>query len=79
MPRSAWAAALEVMISSAEVPAWTRDGEGPPSAYKNAATVRRQIESFGLAELVDEVVPYGCIMAGDWEANAPWRKHGRST
>jgi hypothetical protein len=20
------------------------------------------------------VLPYGCIMAGDWEANAPWRK-----
>lgn len=45
-----------------------------PSAYKNAAAVRRQIESFGLAEVVDEVIPFGCIMAGDWEANAPWRK-----
>lgn len=45
-----------------------------PSAYKNAAAVRRQIESFGLAEVVDEVVPFGCIMAGDWEVNAPWRR-----
>jgi tRNA-splicing ligase RtcB len=45
-----------------------------PSAYKNAAAVRRQIESFGLAEVVDEVIPYGSIMAGDWEANAPWRQ-----
>jgi RNA-splicing ligase RtcB len=45
-----------------------------PTAYKNADTVRRQIEHFGLAEVVDEVLPYGCIMAGDWEANAPWRK-----
>jgi tRNA-splicing ligase RtcB len=45
-----------------------------PSAYKNAAAVRRQIESFGLAEVVDEVMPFGCIMAGDWQANAPWRK-----
>ncbi len=45
-----------------------------PSAYKNAASMRRQIEHFGLAEIVDEVQPYGCIMAGDWEANAPWRK-----
>ncbi|BBE70871.1 RtcB family protein [Oharaeibacter diazotrophicus] len=45
-----------------------------PSAYKNAAAVRAQIERFGLAEVVDEVVPHGCIMAGDWEANAPWRK-----
>jgi RNA-splicing ligase RtcB len=45
-----------------------------PSAYKSAAAVRRQIESFGLAEVVDEVVPFGSIMAGDWEANAPWRR-----
>jgi tRNA-splicing ligase RtcB len=45
-----------------------------PSAYKSAASVRAQIESYGLAEVVDEVLPYGCIMAGDWEADAPWRK-----
>lgn len=45
-----------------------------PSAYKNAASVRAQIEHFGLADIVDEVLPYGCIMAGDWEKNAPWRK-----
>jgi len=45
-----------------------------PSAYKSAASVRAQIERFGLAEVVDEVVPHGCVMAGDWQANAPWRK-----
>ena len=45
-----------------------------PSAYKNATAVRRQIEHYCLAEIVDEVLPYGCIMAGDWEANTPWRK-----
>lgn len=45
-----------------------------PSGYKNADEVRRQIEHFGLAEIVDEVIPYGCIMAGDWEQDAPWRK-----
>lgn len=45
-----------------------------PSAYKNAATVRAQIEEFGLAEIVDEIEPFGCIMAGDWEQDAPWRK-----
>lgn len=45
-----------------------------PSAYKSAASVRRQIEHYGLAEVVDEVLPYGCIMAGDWQADAPWRK-----
>ncbi len=44
------------------------------SADKSAAAVRRQIEDYGLAEIVDEVLPYGCIMAGDWEADAPWRK-----
>ena len=45
-----------------------------PSAYKDAVSVRRQIETFGLAEIVDEVMPYGSIMAGDWEQDAPWRK-----
>jgi hypothetical protein len=48
-----------------------------PSAYKSAAAVRAQIERFDLAEVVDEVLPYGCIMAGDWEVNAPWRKKPR--
>jgi tRNA-splicing ligase RtcB (3'-phosphate/5'-hydroxy nucleic acid ligase) len=37
-----------------------------PGAYKNAATVRRQIEEYGLAEVVETIEPYGCIMAGDW-------------
>jgi tRNA-splicing ligase RtcB len=44
-----------------------------PSAYKNAEEVKRQIIDFKLARTVDEVQPYGCIMAGDWEVNAPWR------
>jgi tRNA-splicing ligase RtcB (3'-phosphate/5'-hydroxy nucleic acid ligase) len=38
-----------------------------PFAYKNATAVRKQIGHFGLAEVVDEVVPFGCIMAGDWQ------------
>jgi len=45
-----------------------------PSAYKSAANVRSQIEHYGLAEVVDEVIPYGCIMAGDWQKDSPWRK-----
>jgi tRNA-splicing ligase RtcB (3'-phosphate/5'-hydroxy nucleic acid ligase) len=45
-----------------------------PEAYKNAASVRSQIERFGLGEVIDEVIPYGSIMAGDWEVDAPWRK-----
>ena len=34
---------------------------------KNAATVRNQMEEFGLGEVIDEVLPYGCIMAGNWQ------------
>lgn len=45
-----------------------------PSAYKNAATVRSQMEQFGLGEVIDEVMPYGCIMAGDVSKNAPWKR-----
>ena len=45
-----------------------------PSAYKDAATVQRQMEEFGLGEVVDYIDPYGCIMAGDWKQDPPWRK-----
>jgi tRNA-splicing ligase RtcB (3'-phosphate/5'-hydroxy nucleic acid ligase) len=44
-----------------------------PSAYKPAATVRAQMEKFDLATVVDEILPYGSIMAGDWERDMPWR------
>jgi len=43
-----------------------------PSAYKNAESVRNQMEEFGLGKVIDEVMPYGSIMAGDWQKNAPW-------
>ena len=36
--------------------------------------MRRQIEDYGLAEVVDEIEPIGCIMAGDWQRDAPWRR-----
>ncbi|GAA5480998.1 RtcB family protein [Haloferula sargassicola] len=42
-----------------------------PVAYKNAAAVKAQIHEFGLAEIVAEIRPLGCIMAGD--AGQPWR------
>lgn len=45
-----------------------------PGAYKSAATVRRQIAEYGLAEVVDTIEPIGSIMAGDWQRDAPWRK-----
>ncbi len=36
-----------------------------PSAYKNARQVIEQIDEFNLANVVDRVNPYGCIMAGE--------------
>ena len=45
-----------------------------PLAYKNAASMRRQIDDFGLAGVVDTIDPIGNIMAGDWQREAPWRK-----
>lgn len=45
-----------------------------PSAYKNAEEVKKQIVYFNLAKTIDEIMPYGCIMAGNWEQDAPWRK-----
>ena len=41
-----------------------------PVAYKNADAVKAQIEEFGLAEIVAEIRPLGCIMAGDLPK--PW-------
>jgi len=40
-----------------------------PSAYKNTENVKKQITKFGLDEIVDEVIPYGCIIAGNQEFN----------
>ena len=45
-----------------------------PSAYKDGQNVRRQMAEMGLANVVDEIMPFGAIMAGDWERDAPWRK-----
>ncbi len=40
-----------------------------PSAYKDANTVKEQMLEFGLGDIVDEIIPYGCIMAGlsEWK------------
>ena len=48
-----------------------------PSAYKNAQNVQNQMKEFGLGEVVDEILPYGCIMAGDWDKDAPWKLKAR--
>ncbi len=45
-----------------------------PLAYKNAASMRAQIDGYGLAEVIDTIDPIGNIMAGDWQRDAPWRK-----
>ncbi len=42
-----------------------------PSAYKNAETVQRQIDKFGLGNVVDRIQPYGCIMAGASRPSPP--------
>ena len=43
-----------------------------PSAYKDANAVKRQIEEFGLCKVVDEILPFGCIMGG--EDRIDWSK-----
>lgn len=45
-----------------------------PTAYKNADSVVSDMEFFSLATVIDRINPYGSIMAGDWESDAPWRK-----
>lgn len=45
-----------------------------PSAYKNAKSVIADMRKFGLADVVDRVLPYGSIMAGDGGRNMQWRK-----
>lgn len=44
-----------------------------PSAYKNAENVKSQIDKFNLCNIIDEILPYGSIMAGGQES-ATWRK-----
>ena len=63
---------LDVRFYSGEI-----DISELPSAYKNAAKVQAQMEEFGLGEVRDKILPYGSIMAGDWQVNAPWRKRKR--
>lgn len=45
-----------------------------PEAYKDAASVRSQIERFGLARVEDEILPLGGIMAGEWLEDPPWKR-----
>ncbi|CAN5319673.1 hypothetical protein BH23VER1_BH23VER1_31630 [soil metagenome] len=45
-----------------------------PIAYKDAAAVRAQIARFGLAEVIAEIRPLGCIMAGGSGRLKPWEE-----
>ena len=48
-----------------------------PSAYKSAQNVQSQMSEFELVQVVDRILPYGCIMAGDWERDMPWRNKAK--
>lgn len=47
------------------------DASELPSSYKRAGAVIEQIREYGLADVVDCIDPYGCIMAGD--IAPPWK------
>ena len=49
-----------------------------PIGYKPAEQVREQIRQFELAEIVAEVTPLGCIMAGD-TGPPPWMRKDQLT
>jgi len=49
--------------------------ESPP-AYKDASKVKDQIARFGLATVVGEIQPLGCIMAGE-SPEPPWARARR--
>ena len=48
-----------------------------PSAYKNAESVKNQMKQFGLGEVVDEIIPFGCVMGGEFAQT--WRKNKKLT
>jgi RNA-splicing ligase RtcB len=47
-----------------------------PLGYKNATQVKAQIDRFGLATVVGEIQPRGCIMAGE-APEPPWARARR--
>ena len=49
------------------------DASELPDAYKSAEKVRNEIKEFDIGEVVDQINPYGCVMAGDTDYDAPWR------
>ena len=51
----------------------TLDASELPGAYKNADSVRAQIDKYKLATVVDQIDPLGSIMAGEQD-HVPWKK-----
>lgn len=49
-----------------------------PSAYKNASNVQAQMNEFGLGEVVDKIMPYGCIMNGASASEPHWKKNKKA-
>jgi len=45
-----------------------------PGAYKNADSVVKDMQDYKLADVVDRVLPYGSIMAGDWQRGVSWKE-----
>lgn len=45
-----------------------------PIAYKNAAEVKSQIATFHLAQVIGEIRPLGCIMAGDYGQSSRYKE-----
>ena len=45
-----------------------------PSAYKNAESVVSDMQEYSLADVVDRVMPYGSIMACDWQRGVSWKE-----
>jgi len=45
-----------------------------PGAYKNADSVVKDMQVYNLANVVDRVMPYGSIMAGDWQRGVSWKE-----
>jgi tRNA-splicing ligase RtcB len=43
-----------------------------PLGYKSASKVKQEIADFGLARIIGEISPQGCIMAG--ELDPPWKR-----
>jgi RNA-splicing ligase RtcB len=45
-----------------------------PSAYKNARSVVADMDQYQLANVVDRVLPFGSIMAGNWQRDVSWKQ-----